>query len=119
MTLRRSPLKRSAPLSRSSSLSRTGRLRPRSAKRAKWQREERIPFVEQILAERPWCEIAWDEGCTGRATDVDEIRLRSAGGSATDPANTQTACRHCHRLTHRGPEEAERRGFYIRGRGAA
>lgn len=117
--MKRSPIQRGKPLQRGVSVLRRSKLNPTSAKKRKWQRTERAPFVAALLAERPWCEIAWDEGCTRVATDVDEIRLRSAGGSATDPANTQACCRHCHQAKHLWPLEAERRGFYVRGRGAA
>lgn len=44
------------------------------------------------------CEIHV-EGCTGIATDVHEIKARSAAGSITDPANCLHCCRNCHSFT--------------------
>lgn len=69
----------------------------------------RRPLVARLLEERPWCEIRWDENCTGRAVDVDEIQSRAALGSILDEANLQMGCRSCHRMKHDHPEEARER----------
>jgi 5-methylcytosine-specific restriction endonuclease McrA len=71
----------------------------------------RREFVKGLLEEFPWCQIRWDSGCEGRATEVDEIKSRAAGGSILDRANCQTTCHHCHRQKHLNPVEAHARGF--------
>lgn len=121
--MKRSPIQRRKPLVSRSALSRsalpkTGKPRARSAKRDKWQREQRVPFVVALLAERPWCEIQQPFVCTGRSVDVDEIKLRSQGGSATDPSNCLAVCRACHDWKHANPLAAEAAGFYRRGSAA-
>lgn len=73
----------------------------------------RRQLVAELLESRPWCEIRWDNGCEGRAVDVDEVLSRAQGGSITDERNLQTACRHCHRQKHLNPAEAVRRGYSL------
>lgn len=95
-------------------LSSTSRQKPlprRSKKMQGTYRKARIPLVVELLAARPWCEIRWDDGCTGRATEVDEIVGRGRGGDFLDPSNCQTACHYCHRMKTEHPAEARRRGF--------
>lgn len=94
-------------------MKRTGRLRPRSKKTAA-KYVERRKIVAALLEAFPWCQLAWDSGCEGRAVDVDEIRSRAAGGSILDENNLQTACRHCHRMKHEHPAEAHARGLTLR-----
>jgi len=88
-----------------------GKLRFRSKKAEKQHREERLPLLKHMDEERPWCEIRWDEGCQGRAVDVDEIQGRGAGGSHVDIENVQSTCRYCHDKKHQNPAEAKARGF--------
>ena len=85
----------------------------RSEKTAKRYREERVPFVKNILAERPKCQAcpvwaAFDNRASfihRPSVDVHEIlgRGRSGGvhGDAwLDPENVLAVCRPCHtRLT--------------------
>jgi 5-methylcytosine-specific restriction endonuclease McrA len=85
-------------------------LRRRSAK-TRIAYVARARLVAGMLAERPWCEIRWDDGCQGRAVDVDEVLGRGVGGSILDEANCQTTCRHCHDRKHNQPTEAVRRGL--------
>lgn len=86
------------------------RLRARSKKR---QREmvQRRRLVADLLERFPVCQIQWDDKCTGRATEVDEIVGRGRGGDFLDPSNCQTACHYCHRMKTEHPAEARRRGF--------
>ena len=84
---------------------------PRSKKTAKVYRDVRVPLVVELLTERPWCELRWDEGCTGRSTEVDERCGRGRGGSILDRSNLQTSCSHCHEQKTLHPAEAERRGL--------
>lgn len=88
-------------------------MRRRSPKMEVLYRKRRL-LVAALLNENPWCQLQWDAGCTGRATDVDEIRSRAAGGSILDPDNCQTACRHCHQQKHQNPAEAYARGLTLR-----
>lgn len=76
----------------------------------------RRKLVASLLAERPWCEIRWDDRCEGRAVDVDEILSRAQGGSILDVANLQTCCRHCHSQKHYNPAEAVARGVTVQRR---
>lgn len=85
-------------------------MRPRSVKMQRVYVERRR-IVEQLLRERPGCEIRWSEDCTGRATEVDEIVSRARGGSILNPLNLRTTCRSCHANLTRSPAEAERRGL--------
>ncbi len=111
---RRKPLERRTGLARTSELRsggelrRTGRLRPRSKKTAGKYRIRRV-LVAELLEQRPWCEIRWDDRCQGRAVDVDEILSRGRGGDYCDPDNCQTTCRACHDAKHNFPLEAVRR----------
>lgn len=102
-------LARKSRLKQTDGLRRTTRLKARSKKTALVY-EERRPLVASLLETRPWCEIRWDDGCQGRAVDVDEIKPRGRGGSILDPSNLQTACRYCHDRKHAEPEEAVARG---------
>lgn len=93
-------------------MERGGRLKPRSAKTADTYAREggRRDLVAALLKAYPRCQIRVT--CSGApATDVDEIKARSAGGSILDPANCQTACRDCHSWKHANPLEAHRLGF--------
>jgi hypothetical protein len=116
--VRRTPLQRGKPLERHTELrrggqlARTGRLRPHSA-RMRATYEVRGPLVGALLAERPWCQIRWDDGCEGRSADVHEPELRSRGADICDPGACVTTCRHCHRAVHDNPAEATRRGWMI------
>jgi 5-methylcytosine-specific restriction endonuclease McrA len=87
-------------------------IKPRSKKmQAKYR--IRRPLVAELLAERPWCEIRWDDGCQGRAVDVDEILSRARSGDFLDPDNCQTTCRHCHDRKHDKSLEAVERGVSL------
>ena len=101
--MKRTPLQRKTPL------------RPMSRKR-RAEAAVRRKLVEQMLLDRPFCEIQWDLGCEGIAVDVDEIVGRGVGGSFLAEDNCQTACRYCDRKKHDNPAEAVRRGFTIQRR---
>lgn len=93
-------------------MKRSGTLRARSPKTARLYVQRRR-LVADLLAARPSCEIRWDDRCTSRAVDCDEILGRAQGGSILDPANIQTACRACHEAKHAHPTEAVRRGLTV------
>lgn len=118
----RTPLTSNKPLESRTELKSTKlpqrrtRLRNRSKKMAKLY-VTRAALVEQLLQERPWCEIRWDAGCQGRAVDVDEILSRGRGGDFLDPENCQTTCRYCHDKKHTEPAEALERGVAKESRG--
>lgn len=92
-------------------------MRKRS-RRVQKQYEEtggRRDIVEQLLAERPMCEVAGATGgrCSGAAVDVHEKLMRSAGGSITDIDNLMTVCRACHLHLHSHPVKARELGFLV------
>lgn len=70
-----------------------------------------------MLRELAWrprlCEIRWDDGCEGVATDPHEPLLRARGGAIDDPSNVVLGCHHCHARVHAFPEMATARGFMI------
>lgn len=107
--MRRTELKSTKPLKRGIGLVRNAGLKARSKKTEKRYRVRRV-LVADLLAERPWCEIRWDDRCDGRSVDVDEILSRGRGGDYCDPDNCQTACRPCHEAKHKYSNEAVRRG---------
>lgn len=107
------PLARTGRLGRTAPLERGGPLPQRSEKTERVYREGRRPLVARLLAARPWCEIRWDEGCAGQATDVHEPGMRSRGADITDPGQCVTACRHCHDRVHASPEAATLLGWLI------
>lgn len=117
--LKRSPLKSNTPLARSKKP-----IKNRSAKTAKKYREERVPLVKKILAERPWCEACpkWAEfdGLTffrrRESVDCHEIRSRGRTGGVRsdewlDPENILAVCRVCHDRIGRDVEDAEKLGL--------
>ena len=104
---------RSKPLARAGQLARTAGLKARSPKMAKAYRTKRVPLVAAMLAEQPWCQIQWDEGCQGRSADIHELLSRGRGGSITAEANCIAGCRHCHDAVTQNPAEAEARGFAL------
>ena len=97
-------MKRSG-INRKTGLTRSTRLRYRSASMAGTYEHERIPLVERLLRERPWCELR--VFCNGdQSVDVHEVLTRGRAGSITDPANCLTACRKCHDWVTAHPREA-------------
>jgi 5-methylcytosine-specific restriction endonuclease McrA len=94
---RRKPLKRT-PLAKSRKP-----IKKRSAKTEALY-EERRPFVEKILRERPLCQACQvfakhDEKTTYNhhlSRDVHELVRRSQGGSILDEDNVLAVCRPCH-----------------------
>jgi len=87
-------------------------IKKRSEKTAKAYRDLRVPFVKEILAERPTC-----ERCGVRASqDVHEVltRGRSGGVHGTawlDKDNVLALCRICHMWIDDNPKQAEEDGF--------
>jgi hypothetical protein len=114
--LKRSPLVRRTPLQSGNGLRRTSRLAYRSPKTAKLYREERVPLVKRLLAERPMCEAGLD-GCTGRSEEIHELISRARGGNflpddGPDPdANFKALCHFCHRIVTDEPLVAESLGL--------
>ena len=116
------PLRRKTPLRSTSVLTartplrksqgRHARIKPVSGKRRAENRERR-KMADEVFGNRPLCAIKWGPGCTVWADDLDEILSRGRGGSITDPANTNPACRWCHTQKTGNPAEAERRGFLL------
>lgn len=101
------------------------RLKPRSDKTAKKYREERVPLVQRLLAERPWCEackiFAEADGRTwyriNPSSDLHEIVSRGRSGGVNsdewlDPDNILCVCRPCHnRITDNKDGESDRLGL--------
>lgn len=90
-------------------LTRKTRLKPRSSKRAKVYREERVPLVARLLAERPRCERCRVE----KSVDVHELKSRARGGSILDEANLACLCRPCHSWVTTNPRAAEEEGWAL------
>ena len=113
--MKRSRLQRKTPLKQGESTLKRTPLKPRSEKTAKKYREERVPFVKRILAERPLCEI-----CGRRpSTDVHEILSRGRSGGVhgsvwLDESNVMALCRPCHTWVTDHPREAEQQGYLKR-----
>lgn len=103
-------MKRRVPLEHRAKLIRRTALRPRSAKRERLYRENRRPFVERILRERPVCE--WPD-CRKDSVDVHELKTRARGGSITDDANVRAVCRHHHDVVHSDPALAAELGWLL------
>lgn len=93
------------------------RLMSMSAKRRK-ENKERREVVRATFGEHPPCFLCGPlrafgvvTGCDGRATDVDEILRRSAGGSITEPANIRPVGRKCHDWIGANPKLAREWGL--------
>lgn len=98
MLNRKKPLQNKTPLPKQ-----TKPINKRS-KKMKAVYDERRPFVEKILRERPLCEACRVFAAHDNKTvfnnhmsrDVHEIIRRSQGGSILDEANVLAVCRPCH-----------------------
>jgi len=117
-------MKRSAPLRRSTPLRSTTPLRPRSKRVAKLYREQRVPLVRRLLAERPRCEAVnvAPGPCFGELTVHESIR-RSQSGSIVQDAKAEAQGQTFHVLCvgHHGyvtdhPSWAVEHGFTQRRR---
>lgn len=122
MKKQRKPLKRT-PLKRGTKkLSTKTPIKKRSKKRDELY-EERRPFVQMMLAARPWCEACpkfaqFDGKMTYKrnpSVDVHELVRRSQGGSIVDAENCITVCRPCHRRIGENPQLAFDLGLARRG----
>lgn len=82
-------------------------MKRRSDKRARLYREQRVPLVRALLAERPICERCH----RAASTDVHEIKSRARGGSITDPDNLACLCRACHDWITTHPADAQAAGW--------
>lgn len=97
-------MKRSTALQRRSPLRRRSK---RTEARDRRYTRERLEF----LAERPLCQIGWDDGCTGAATSVHHRRGR--GRFMLDRSTWVACCHPCHMAAHANPVEAYRRGVSV------
>lgn len=106
---RRSELRRTGPPPRRT------KLRQRSAKRAREQRERsRTQRAARGYGDtRPPCEVRWDSRCHGWADAPHHIRKQSQGGSDS-LANTIPACTPCNGAIEDHPAEARARGLVVR-----
>jgi hypothetical protein len=106
------------------------RLKPRSAKRAKLYREERVPLVVTMLAEGPcqagplitrWLDAGGREGehapefggCGGAAEHIHEVLPRARGGSIIDRSNLRRVCFECHRFIHDNQKTSRALGLLV------
>lgn len=96
--LKRSELRRSAdPMKRS------GQLAQRSEKRQKHMSDERIPYIQALVAAGVGCEIGHilaeigvpNPDCASKIEGLHERRKRSAGGSLVNHANLVGSCNSC------------------------
>ena len=66
----------------------------------------------RFLATHVECEIGWDGGCDGWATQVDHIIGRGVRRDLIlDESNWQACCAHCHEMKTEHPRIAHERGF--------
>ena len=108
----KTPLRARTPLKTTKGLETRSVLKPRS-KKMKERYKERVPFVKEFLEKHPKCQAYWNSNCFEWATDVHEVKSRSAGGSIVGEDNGQfmAVCRYCHTMITENPTEAHRRGF--------
>ncbi len=103
MLNRKKPLQNKTPLEAKSFPKQTKPINKRS-KKMKAVYDERRPFVEKILRERPLCEACRVFAAHDNKTvfnihmsrDVHEMIRRSQGGSILDEENVLAVCRPCH-----------------------
>lgn len=88
-------------------------MKPRSKKKAAEYRErmkmleEKYPGWKEGLHECERCLMAV-------ATDPHELKMRSAGGSITDPENVRLICNRCHTEIHANPQKSYEDGWLIK-----
>jgi hypothetical protein len=92
-------------------------LRPVSPRRRAAEPARRRCIAAVRKRSQGFCEGRVAGVCTGTATDVHEILLRSQGGSVTDPANCLDLCRACHSYAHAHPAIACELGLIQRRNG--
>lgn len=96
------------------------------AKRSKKMQDtykERVPLVQRLLKERPWCEAcpiyAKHDGLVTYirqpSEDIHELIRRSQGGSILEEANLMAVCRKCHRRIGNSPQLAFELGLAKHG----
>lgn len=98
--LKRTELKRGT-----SQLSRESKIAPRSEKRKKHMKEERVPAVQALVEAGETCQIGpvlrslqIDVKCSRVVQGLHERRKSGAGGSRVNPANLIPACNVCNGL---------------------
>ena len=82
-------------------------IRKRSPKMAKLYKDERVPLVKRLLAERTNCQRCG----VARSQDIHEVKTRARGGSITDINNLRAVCRKCHNWITGNPQEAHDTGW--------
>lgn len=121
--LKRTPFVRKTPIARKKSLEGAGRIRQRSAKLAKLYRNERVPLVVRILAERQLCEVGPRlravmpdyRDCTLVSTCVHEMRKCSQSSRARlDEENCLASCYPCNSAIEDHPIAAHEAGVVRR-----
>jgi 5-methylcytosine-specific restriction protein A len=86
-----------------------------AARAPTWQdRISRKAQAEQLQRE-PMCRLCAAKGKQVRATEVDHVTPRHAGGSMTDPANLRSVC-HDHHVDLTLADRARRTGRPVRRR---
>jgi hypothetical protein len=119
------PLKAKKQLQAKTPLKSKKKIPPRSKKAQKLYKEKRIPLVEKLLGDRPWCEacgkFAELDGKTffrvAPSRDLHEIKSRGRTGGIhsdewLDEDNILCVCRPCHqRITADKDGEATKLGL--------
>jgi hypothetical protein len=86
----------------------------RSEKRSKAMAKERVPFVLDVLARRPWCEVRLSWCCTGRSSDVNELQRGPFRTDCwLDDDKVVSSCGACHRWLTDHPEWAYHHGHQL------
>jgi hypothetical protein len=68
-----------------------------SAKRAKINKELYSPVQQEVLTERPFCELRLP-GCTGKAQGVHHVGGKENTAKLIDKKKMKAACNHCNNL---------------------
>lgn len=86
----------------------------RSEVRQQVMANERVPFVLDVLARRPWCEAKLPWVCTGRSTDVNEL-MRGIWRTDCwlDDARVTSVCGGCHGFITDHPRWAKGHGQQV------
>ena len=117
--MKRTPIRRGTK-----GLARTGNLKPRSATKAKIDRQRSAMFAPLAEAGEP-CRagariVAHEQArgkthlCTGVAACFHELRKRSSGGSTVNPKNLLPVCWNCNNWAEDWPDYAKELGLVIR-----
>ena len=112
--VKRSRLRRGTPQSWNSTI------KAQSKKRARFYREQYLPFRTRTLEVRPWCQ-AFFRGCTRKSANLHHLLSRGRSGrneDLIDPGNVVVLCDNCHDYIESHREWALANGWLRKARAA-